>query len=117
MEHHRKIKQEFFKALDKGHDFVLGYFSVVDIIGHLNFGNNIMIKMLYKEMDDIAKTIKEKYNCPILVLSDHGMEAIGEFGDHSGYGFWSVNFNADLENPKITDFFKIISFFNENQLY
>jgi hypothetical protein len=113
MEHHKKIKQEFFKAFDDGHDFVLGYFSVVDVIGHLNFGNNLMMRMLYKEMDDIAKTIKEKYSCPMLILSDHGMKAIGKFGDHSEYGFWSVNLDEDIENPRITDFFKLLTKLNK----
>ena len=63
LEHHKKVKEEFLKALDEKHDFVLGYFSAVDVIGHLNFGNSIMMKMLYREMDDIAKMIEEKYNC------------------------------------------------------
>ena len=107
LEHHKKVKEEFLKALDEKHDFVLGYFSAVDVIGHLNFGNSIMMKMLYREMDDIAKMIEEKYNCPMLIISDHGMKAIGQFGDHSEYGFWSTNF-ANLKTPKITDFSDVI---------
>ena len=108
LEHHKKVKEEFLKALYEKHDFVLGYLSAIDVIGHLNFGNTIMMKMLYKEMDDIAKIIKEKYNCPILIISDHGMKAIGMFGDHSENGFWSVNFDINLKNPRITEFFEII---------
>ena len=102
-DHHRRIKQEFSDALNGDHDFVLGYFSVADVIGHLNFGNRPMMKMIYKDMDEIAETIKNDY----IVLSDHGMEKIGMFGDHSNYGFWSTNVK-DLGNPKITDFVKII---------
>jgi len=114
LEHHKKVKEEFLKALDGNHDFVLCYFSVVDVIGHLNFGNSIMMKMLYREMDDIAKMIEEKYNCPMLIISDHGMKAIGQFGDHSEYGFWSVNFESDLKNPRITEFFEIIESIDKN---
>jgi hypothetical protein len=102
-EHHRHIKDEFNNALTGDHDFVLGYFSVADVIGHLNFGNRIMMKMIYKDMDEIAGSINDTY----IVLSDHGMEKIGIFGDHSSYGFWSTN-NQDLGNPKITDFANII---------
>lgn len=102
-EHHRRIKQEFVAALKGDHEFVLGYFSVADVIGHLNFGNRIMMKMIYKDLDEIASTINE----PLIVLSDHGMEQIGMFGDHSNYGFWSTDLE-DLGNPKITDFARVI---------
>ncbi|MBW2999332.1 alkaline phosphatase family protein [Candidatus Woesearchaeota archaeon] len=106
-EHHKKIKQEFFNALKEEHDFILGYFSVIDVIGHLNFGNKVMMKMLYKEMEEIVDEIKKNPNIKLLVLSDHGMKAIGQFGDHSEYGFWSSNF-IDLDTPKITDFYDYI---------
>ncbi len=105
-DHHKKIKEQFFKALEEDHDFVLGYFSVADVIGHLNFGDNLVMKMIYKDLDEIAGQVKEKAD-KIIVLSDHGMEAVGVFGDHSTYGFWSTNFK-DLGNPKITDFFDVL---------
>ncbi len=103
-EHHKKVKEQFLKTLEEDHDFVLGYFSVIDVIGHLNFGNTAIMKMLYKEMDEIASKIDAD---TLLILSDHGMKAIGDFGDHSEYGFWSTNF-SDLKNPKITEFASIL---------
>lgn len=102
-QHHRRIKQEFKNALNGNHDFVLGYFSVADVIGHLNFGNRVMMKMIYKDLDEIAGTIGD----PLIIVSDHGMEKIGMFGDHSGYGYWSTD-SIDLGTPKITDFAEII---------
>lgn len=107
-DHHRKMKKRVLDALDKGHDLVLGYFSVVDELGHLNFGNTLLMKMIYRDMDDIAKGCAKK-NCPMVVLSDHGMKAVGMFGDHSDYGFWSLNVDGNLKNPKITDFYSIIT--------
>jgi hypothetical protein len=101
--HHRKIKTEFAKALAENHDFALGYFSVADVIGHLNFGNTMLMRMIYKDLDEIASSIEEDY----IVLSDHGMEALGIFGDHSRHGFWSSG-KKDLLSPKITDFPVII---------
>ncbi|MBD3247206.1 hypothetical protein GF378_01140 [Candidatus Pacearchaeota archaeon] len=102
-EHHKKIKEEFNKALEEEHDFILGYFSVIDVIGHLNFGNTTLIKMLYKEMDELAEKLRNNDKIEkLIVLSDHGMEAIGMFGDHSDHGFWSTNFK-DLGEPKITE--------------
>jgi len=107
LKHHGKVKKQFLDALESDSDFVLGYFSVIDVIGHLNFGNNSLMKMLYKELDDIAKLIIEKGHT-LLVLSDHGMKAVGRFGDHSDYGFWSTSFDCGLSNPKITDFSEFI---------
>ncbi len=102
-DHHRRIKQEFRASLNEAHDFLLGYFSVADIIGHLNFSNRTMMKMIYKDLDEIAAAIEDNY----IVLSDHGMEKLGMFGDHSNYGFWSTEIK-ELGNPKITDFAEII---------
>lgn len=102
--HHRKIKRDFAEALLGDYDVVLGYFSVADVIGHLNFGNTTMMKMIYQDLDELAAKIKSD---KLLVLSDHGMEPIGKYGDHSTYGFWSTNFR-ELGTPQITDFGKII---------
>ena len=84
-EHHKKIKQDFINVLKESHDLVLGYFSIADVIGHLNFGNTFLMKMIYRDLDEIAEGI----DSPFLVVSDHGMKPVGFFGDHSSYGFWS----------------------------
>jgi hypothetical protein len=102
-DHHKKIKNDFTKALKESHDLVLGYFSIADVIGHLNFGNAFLMKMIYRDLDEIAEGV----DSPFLVLSDHGMKPIGFFGDHSSYGFWSSG-EYNLGEPKITDFKKII---------
>jgi hypothetical protein len=98
-EFHRKIRNEFITAVRQKHDLVLGYFSIADVIGHLNFGNTSLMRMIYRDLDEIAGAIPTPY----LVLSDHGMEPLGAFGDHSRYGFWSSS-EKDLGTPKITDF-------------
>jgi hypothetical protein len=100
---HRNIKKEFLSALKQKHDLVLGYFSIADVIGHLNFGNTTMMRMIYRDLDEIAGAIP----APCIVLSDHGMEPLGMYGDHSRYGFWSSS-EQDLGNPKITDFFEMM---------
>lgn len=102
-EHHNQVRDEFVKALEGSHDFVLGYFSLADVVGHLNFGNKIMMKMIYKEMDEIVSLVQGD----VIVLSDHGMKAIGYFGDHSDYGFWSTNFR-DLGTPRITEIMELV---------
>lgn len=112
--HHRKIKNDFLNALNEDHDLLLGYFSIADVIGHLSFGNKTLMRMIYKDFDDLVKTAKEKSK-NVIVIADHGMEAVGAFGDHSNYGFWSTSFKSSLQNPKITDFFKFIKMRADNE--
>lgn len=106
--HHREIRQKFEEALQEDYDLVIGYFSVADVIGHLNFSNDLIMRLIYREFDEIAGAIPGQK----LVLSDHGMEALGIFGDHSTYGFWSSNVH-DLGTPKITEFYHKIDILKE----
>ncbi len=106
-ENHKENKKEFFEVLNKDFDIVMGYFALADVVGHLSFGIKSKMKIIYKELDDIAKKVR-KLNEKTLIISDHGMKAIGRFGDHNSYGFWSSNFEIELKNPKITEFKKII---------
>lgn len=101
--HHRIIKERFEEAMNGDYDLVIGYFSVADVVGHLNFSNDMMMRMIYREFDEMASAIPG----PKLILSDHGMEALGVFGDHSTYGFWSSG-SFDLRTPRITDFHHLI---------
>lgn len=107
-DHHRKVKEDFTQALEEDHDFILGYFSVADVIGHLNFGNKAMMGLIYKDLDELALQASEKAD-KMLVISDHGMKAIGGFGDHSEYGYWSTSWKSGLEKPRITDFAQLLT--------
>ncbi len=83
-------------------------FGLADVIGHLSFGIKPKMKLVYEELDRIAAKVRENIKDKILILSDHGMKPIGRFGDHSNYGFWSVNLHKDVFNPKLTQLFKLI---------
>jgi len=107
MKNHKENKEEFFSALEKDYDIVMGYFALADVIGHLSFGIVSKMKLIYQELDEIAMKAREKAD-KLLIISDHGMKAIGRFGDHSNYGFWSTSWSSKLEHPKITEFRKTI---------
>jgi len=108
--HHLKVKEQFFAALQEDkHDVIMAYFSVADVIGHLSFGITPKMRMIYQELDDIARTVKETYHGNVLIISDHGMFARGRFGDHTPYGFWSTNFPVSFTTPALTDFFKTLT--------
>lgn len=110
---HKLAKEEFFEVIEKDFEILMGYFALADVIGHLSFGIKSKMKIIYKELDEIAKKARKKAE-KLLIISDHGMRAIGRFGDHSNYGFYSISEEIDLKNPKITEFRKIIEELNKS---
>ncbi len=103
---HNENKKDFFNSLGK-FDIIMAYFDLADAIGHLNFGNAKEMIKVYQELDVMVKQIRNIKDL-ILIISDHGMEAIGGFGDHTKNGFYSANKKLGLTNPQITDFFNVI---------
>ncbi len=104
---HEENKKEFFAQLSE-FDLLMGYFNLADSIGHLSFGIDGTMKAVYEELDNLAKELKNSTNDLVLTISDHGMQAIGRFGDHSDNGFYSVNRKLGIGFPKITEFYNLI---------
>jgi len=122
---HEDNKRDFFTALKKvctsddsnNSKIVMGYFDLADAIGHLSFGIEEKMKEVYEELDRMAQRVKEfaeKNDALILIISDHGMKAVGRYGDHTKNGFYSFNKEMNVATPKITDFFKLIKNLQEN---
>lgn len=110
LEWHRKVKGEFFRALERDYDLVMGYFDAIDIVGHLSFGVEAKMRALYAEFDEIAGKARSMNKGPVLIISDHGMKTLGSrYGDHSDHGFWSLNSKEDLGRPKPTDFYRFVT--------
>ncbi len=118
-DHHKKVKQQFFAALDsacknkkegKPHtEIVMGYFALPDTVGHISFGVEPKMRLVYDEMERITKDVASRPEVgTILIISDHGMYPIGRFGDHSRYGFWSLNKDVDVGTPNPVEFRGII---------
>jgi len=103
---HQENKTEFLNSLGK-HDLLMAYFNLADAIGHLSFGIHTKMKEVYTELENLAAKI-ENTDDFTLIISDHGMKAIGRYGDHTMNGYYSTNKTLNLELPKITDFHKII---------
>jgi hypothetical protein len=110
---HEENKKEFFSNLEK-FDLVIGYFNLADSIGHLSFGITEKMAEVYRELDQIANEVKDSSN-PILIISDHGMKAVGRYGDHTRNGFYSFNRKLRLSFPKITSFHNLIKRIAENE--
>ena len=103
---HKENKKEFFDSLGK-FDLVFGYFNLADSIGHLSFGIEEKMSKVYQELDDLAKKVATS-NELTLIISDHGMKAVGRYGDHNKNGFYSFNKENELKMPKITKFYDLI---------
>jgi hypothetical protein len=103
---HEENKSEFLASLGNA-EIVMGYFGLADAIGHLSFGDLEKMKVVYEELDSITKEVKKSKDFT-LIVSDHGMKAVGRYGDHTKNGFYSCNRRINLELPKITDFFNLI---------
>jgi len=110
---HEENKKEFLKELDK-FPLLIGYFNLADAIGHLSFGLTEKMATVYEELDNIAEEVKTSEDF-ILVISDHGMKAVGRYGDHSRNGFYSLNQPLGLNLPEITSFYNIIRGIAENE--
>lgn len=101
--HHDENKKELFQSL--GHyDLVMGYFDLVDAVGHLSYGVSRKMKEVYCELDAIAKEVRSSFDDVVLIVSDHGMRSVGRYGEHYGYGFYSTNYRTQMHLPRITDF-------------
>jgi len=104
-DHHKKIKKEFWAEVGQDYDLLMAYFNISDVIAHLSFGNTFLMKMIYQDLNELVGQVKAKFpEAKIMVISDHGMKSLGYFGEHTSYSFWSLNWDAGLDNPKITDF-------------
>lgn len=103
---HEENKSEFFDSLGKS-EIIMGYFNLADAIGHLSFGDLEKMRAVYEELESIAKETRKTGDF-VLIVSDHGMKAIGRFGDHTKNGFYSLNEKLNLNEPKITKFYDII---------
>ncbi len=104
--HYQENKEIFLRMLDEDCDIQMGYFALADAIGHLSFGVTSKMKIVYQELDELTAVIAGKSNGRLLILSDHGMEPVGRFGDHSRNGFWSSSAPIEKDYLQITQLFK-----------
>lgn len=103
---HEENKKEFLDSVGE-FDLLMGYFNLADSIGHLSFGITEKMAKVYQELEQLAEKIKDADDS-VLIISDHGMKAIGRYGDHNRNGFYSFNHKIGLNLPKITSFHDLI---------
>ena len=104
---HEENKKEFLDSLNR-FDLIMGYFDLADAIGHLSFGVPEKMEKVYMELESLARETESVSDELVLVISDHGMKAVGRYGDHNRNGFYSVNRRLGLGVPQITDFHSML---------
>lgn len=94
--------------LDK--EVVMAWFCPADRMGHIFRSDLNRMRETYEKLNDLAKKVRDSFNGAVLIISDHGMEKLGKFGDHSdmNYGFWSSNNSLGLKNPRFVDLKNIV---------
>lgn len=96
-------KRSLLSALRRDHDLIFWYTSLLDKIGHVDVGNNLLMLKYYLEINSLAGKVKEM--CPdsiIYIISDHGMQPVepgSKWGIHSDYGFFSSNTGELISKP------------------
>jgi len=106
-QNHDENRKDFFDSLSR-FDLVMGYFDLADAVGHLSFGIPEKMEKAYRELETLAQEAISSSDELVLVVSDHGMKAVGRYGDHTRKGFYSVNRRLGLDVPRITDFHDMI---------
>ena len=101
-----KDREESIKRIKKVKaDLFFCYFFSLDYLQHHFYKDKELIRKSYEEFDTLLRELK-KIGKPefCLVVSDHGARD----GNHTGYGFYSINKKLDLKMPHITDFYDLI---------
>ncbi len=92
----------------------MAWFDLADIIGHVCITKcRKELLKAYLELNrvagDVKKVVNETYTA-VLIISDHGMKPMPDgTGDHTNYGFWSINKDIKWFKPRhATDFYHLI---------
>jgi len=103
---YRDKKKRILNNLKNNWDLFMVHIYLPDVIQHLLWYQQNEIENLYKEMDCLAKSIKDSImkNTLVIFISDHGQKK----GMHTPNAFYSSNEILNLNEPKITEFADIV---------
>lgn len=107
--------KEVFDWIEEGRkwDLLMQYFFVLDAIQHVFYNDQKKIAKFYIMFDEFVGKLKQKLDetTLLLIVSDHGQK----MGEHTRYGFYSVNRSLGLKNPKLIEFRWMIEKMLENK--
>lgn len=113
-EWHEHRKNQLFKALGDSSKWrlLMAWFDLADLIGHACMVKcRLELRKAYAELDRLTRQVAARIpqNTAILVVSDHGMKPMPDgTGDHTDYGFWSINVKPPFYPQSLLDFKKLI---------
>jgi predicted AlkP superfamily pyrophosphatase or phosphodiesterase len=106
---HKEKVLDLLYFINKDWKLLMAYFDVADLIGHIYFVKDISrLRTVYVQLDHFAKKLKHKANTRFIIVSDHGMQEHGIFGNHSNYAFYSFNFETSFTPKDFIDFYPMV---------
>ena len=96
-------KKALYEALYKDYDLIFWYTPFLDRVGHRFFHKKLQMMMLYMEINNLVKDIKDiAKDAYLYIVSDHGMMLDQETkrGVHSNYCFFSSNTGELIKKPQ-----------------
>ena len=108
-------RRRYFKTLLEGDwNILMTHFMFIDLFGHFFITDYDKMLEVYLEAEQLVKDTQQLIDEEtwLLIISDHGMKPFvdeARVGDHSDHGFYSSNVKLSLVNPKITDFFDLVT--------
>jgi len=111
---YQESKNELLESFNNSQELVLFFTPLADLIGHLNFGSEVEMGRVYKELDSLVGLILDRFGgdeTTIIGLSDHGMERVvlrsrnsgmifTKYGDHSMVRNGAYFMNRSVEEVK-----------------
>ncbi len=116
---HRWRREMLMKALpewlESNERILAAWFDISDLFGHICIARcPERLMEAYYELDSIARIVRRRVrqsgrSIAVLVVSDHGMKPDENgVGEHSEYGFWSLNVEPPLTPRSILDFRRLV---------
>jgi len=110
----RVVKQNHVERLNEtldaiessGWRLLMSWFDIADSLGHVTPLDSEEMYWVYRSLDGMVEVLKKKADeCICLIVSDHGMEWRGGFGEHTQMAFWSLNYETDWKPKRVVDFY------------
>ena len=116
----KRISEKTLKTIKEGNwDLMMSYVRFLDTIGELSFGHFKDMFKAYIASNHYVKQVTDALSDDVacIIISDHGMRRLGNtnYGSHSDYAFYSLNFKTDWKPQMVTDFyFRIVDLVTES---
>ncbi|UCD96360.1 MAG: hypothetical protein JSV35_07715 [Candidatus Bathyarchaeota archaeon] len=111
MNRFEKTVNRIFESIEDDWDIFMAWITIADTLAHSFIRIEAKMKAIYQKLNLLAYNISRKIpeEAWLLIVSDHGMQLMPDgTGQHTNYGFYSLNHETAWNPTGITDFYKFI---------